>query len=116
MDFNDYQSLAARTANNHMTRDMAIANWCMGLAGELGELVDPIKKHIFHGKDISLDNIKKEAGDVLWYLSNLMNTLGIDFDDVAESNIKKLKERYPGGFTLGGGIRENPVASQPEPV
>jgi hypothetical protein len=44
---------------------------------------------------------------VLWYLSNLCRILGVDLEQVAISNIEKLRKRYPDGFVKGGGIRES---------
>lgn len=46
----------------------------MGLFGEAGELVDLLKKHFFHGHPVDaafLEKLTKEAGDVLWYLSEI---------------------------------------------
>lgn len=105
MNFKEFQDLASRTANNHLTTDAAYSNWCMGLAGEVGELVELYKKHLYHGKSLDKDKVVKEAGDVLWYLSNLLRTTGIDFSEVPDKNVQKLMERYPDGFQYGGGIR-----------
>lgn len=104
MSFEDYQANAARTAQGFKEPGM-LANWGLGLAGEAGEVVEVIKKHLFHGKDLPLDDLKKELGDVLWYIAAICSEVGINLDDVAEHNIEKLASRYPTGFVKGGGKR-----------
>lgn len=66
-----------------------------GLAGESGEVVDELKKHIFHGSDLDREKVVKELGDVLWYYTLLLETLGISWTEVIEGNVKKLTERHP---------------------
>jgi NTP pyrophosphatase (non-canonical NTP hydrolase) len=66
----------------------------MGLAGEAGEVCDMLKKHLLHGKDLDRDELKKELGDVLWYLVHACITFGIPLHEVAEGNIYKLSDRY----------------------
>lgn len=73
----------------------------MGLATESGEVVDAIKKHLFYGKPIDRTNLIEEAGDVLWYLALLLDTVGVSFEQVMDVNIAKLQKRFPekfGGF------------------
>lgn len=74
MNLNDYQSLAARTAASH---DNELVNYGLGIAGEAGEVADLIKKAIFHGHKIEHGEIKKELGDVLWYLANIARIAGL---------------------------------------
>lgn len=106
MNFNDYQKEARLTANTDLTLVNALCNWSMGIAGESGELVDYIKKVVYHGKPLDKDNIISELGDILWYIANLAKELDITLEDVAFSNIMKLRNRYPDGFIKGGGVRE----------
>lgn len=71
----------------------------MGITGEAGEVADLAKKFIFHKKEVSVEQFKKEIGDVLWYISLLCDTLGLDLEaDVMQGNIDKLSARYPKGF------------------
>lgn len=103
MNFNDYQQLAERTANldpKTQQRERFI-NFAFGLAGETGEVIDCLKKILFHGHDLELnqDKLKIELGDCLWYIATLATTAGLSLDDVASSNIEKLKARYPDGFS-----------------
>lgn len=105
MNLNEYQQLASRTANGHLSYDQELCNWAMGLCGEAGEFSELIKKHVFHGKDLDIEKAKSELGDQLWYLSQACKVLHLSLDDVAQSNINKLKARYPEKFEYGGGIR-----------
>ena len=72
----------------------------IGLASESGELLEVVKKIIFHGKPYSEENkvlLIKEAGDVLWYWANFCTALQVDPYEVIAQNVKKLEARYPGG-------------------
>ena len=71
-----------------------------GIAGEAGEINDLTKKILFHGKPWNDENKAKmlsEVGDMFWYLTHLMEVLGVEVEDVLDYNIKKLESRYPGG-------------------
>ena len=96
LTFNYYQRLAQRTANPADPIRLATAG--LGVAGEAGELVNIIKKHVSHGHALDLDHVKEEAGDVLWYLAEIAATCGFTLEDVALANIAKLRRRYPDGF------------------
>lgn len=71
----------------------------MGLAGEAGEVVDLLKKHLYHGHSLDRDKLTKELGDCLWYLAVLAHLNGVDLADVAAANVVKLRARYPDGFS-----------------
>jgi NTP pyrophosphatase (non-canonical NTP hydrolase) len=93
-----YQELAARTApNGKMTE--RLANYGFGLVGESGELIDHLKKVLYHGHPANKPMIREEAGDVLWYLANLLSEFDIPLNEVMQGNIDKLKARYPEGFS-----------------
>jgi NTP pyrophosphatase (non-canonical NTP hydrolase) len=66
----------------------------VGLAGEVGELLDTIKKHSIYCKDLDLDNVIEELGDIEFYLEGIRATLGIERDETIEHNIIKLSTRY----------------------
>lgn len=104
MNLNEYQELAARTASRH---DYELANYGLGIAGEAGEVADLIKKAVFHGHDIPKDEVKKELGDVLWYLSQIASLAGLTLDEVATGNIEKLMARYPDGFSKERSVNRN---------
>lgn len=102
MKMNEYQQLAEVTANRTTadTDDKRYTNYAMGLSGEAGEVTDLLKKAVFHGHDLDKDKLKKELGDVLWYVAMLSSTAGIDLSEVAAANIEKLRQRYPEGFSV----------------
>jgi len=99
MDTLMYQEKAVRTVNRSLTEKQSLTNMCMGLAGESGELIDHIKKHVFHDHPMDREYVKAELGDIIWYIACLSDTLGISLDDVCRSNISKLESRYPDGFS-----------------
>lgn len=72
----------------------------LGISAEGGELVEIIKKILLQGKSYNEENVihmKKEAGDILWYLAQLCMALETDFDELMEINYQKLSTRYPEG-------------------
>ncbi|MDD3337860.1 MAG: nucleoside triphosphate pyrophosphohydrolase family protein [Lachnospiraceae bacterium] len=95
MTGNEYQQLAMRTANKACRN---LSNVGLGLSGEAGECSDMIKKHLHHGHDLDTDHLKKELGDVLWYVALGCDLIGCTLDEVMQLNIDKLKARYPEGF------------------
>ena len=97
LTMNDYQLLARRTAGNKRKSDK-MEESLFGLAGEVGELCDHYKKYMHQGHDIDYDHMAEEAGDVMWYLAEIADSLGITMEDIARRNIDKLRKRYPDGF------------------
>ena len=72
----------------------------LGLTAESGEFTEIVKKMILQGKPYNEDNIfhmKRELGDICWYLAQACMALDTTFDEVIEMNVDKLKARYPGG-------------------
>lgn len=69
---------------------------CMGLSGELGELIDAIKKSIFYRKPLDRVNAVEELGDIEFYLEGLRQGLGITREETIKGNIAKLGARYAG--------------------
>ena len=97
MCFDEYQTLALRTAAN-TSEDRLLLNGVMGLCGEAGECIDVVKKHLFQGHQLDRDKLIDEMGDCLWYLATLAEGLGAGLGEIAEGNVAKLKKRYPEGF------------------
>ena len=72
----------------------------VGLSAESGEFTEIVKKIIFQGKPYNDDNVyhmKRELGDICWYLAQACMALNTNFNEILEMNIDKLKSRYPGG-------------------
>lgn len=69
-----------------------------GLCTEAGEISEAFLKAAKTG-EFDKVNLKEEAGDLLWYLAMLFRELDTDFEEVATTNINKLKARFPEKFT-----------------
>jgi len=72
----------------------------VGMSAESGEFTEIVKKMIFQGKPVNEDNIfhmKRELGDIMWYVAQACMALDTDFNEIIEMNVDKLKSRYPGG-------------------
>jgi NTP pyrophosphatase (non-canonical NTP hydrolase) len=74
-----------------------LLHMAVGVSGEAGELLDAVKKHCVYQKQIDLDNIKEEAGDILFYLTGLLNELDMSIEDCIIANREKLSKRYASG-------------------
>ena len=106
MNFEQYQS-RSRDTWNVIPMDHPIVYPTMGLANEAGEVAGKIKK-IFRDKGgtISADDrgaLKKELGDVLWYLTQICTELDLTLEEVAEYNVEKLASRLERGVITGDG-------------
>ena len=72
----------------------------LGLTAESGEFTEVVKKILLQGKPYNEENVyhmKRELGDICWYLAQACMALDTTFDEVIEMNVDKLKARYPGG-------------------
>ena len=106
MDFKTYQKQARLTAQYPNLGSNNIYP-TLGLVGEAGEVAEKVKKVIRDKNGIfdeeSKNGIKKELGDVLWYLSNLCDEFNFSFEEVAIQNLEKLKKRASKGMISGSG-------------
>lgn len=108
--FDEYQKNAARTAGSDLlpeNKDKGLNCAALGLAGEGGEVADLVKKVQHHG--IKFDSViemklKKELGDILWYIAHACNVMGYGLQEIALMNVEKLKARYPDGFSTAASI------------
>ncbi|OLS02019.1 nucleoside triphosphate pyrophosphohydrolase family protein [Tissierella creatinophila] len=99
MNLREYQEKSKRTLNNNLTKYEQIDNMVYGIFGESGEVVDLLKKSRFQGHVLDKDKLKEEIGDVMFYITNLCNLLGLDLEEIIEGNYNKLLRRYPEGFS-----------------
>ena len=106
MDFKTYQKQARLTAQYPNLGSNNIYP-TLGLVGEAGEVAEKVKKVIRDKKGIfdeeSKKGIKKELGDVLWYISNLCNEFNFELEEVALQNLEKLMLRAAKGKISGSG-------------
>lgn len=72
----------------------------LGLTGETGELTDAIKKHTVYGKQLDVENVIEELGDIEFYLEGLRQALSITRKETLDRNQEKLAKRYhTGGYS-----------------
>ena len=95
---NGYQVLAMRTKAPNAKGKKWLSEALMGLAGECGEAIDILKKHLYQGHELDRKHLISERGDVAWYLAAAADALHINLSDIFDANIEKLRKRYPNGF------------------
>ena len=98
----DYPILAARLSELEVngTNVPQLLTAALGLTAEAGEFTEVVKKIFLQGKPYTADNVfhmKRELGDICWYLAQACMALDTTFDEVIEMNVEKLQSRYPGG-------------------
>lgn len=103
MNFQEYQKRAMSSEPNDLPAIEGLKAATLGLAGEAGEVVDAVKKQLYHPHkkiphDVFVSQVREELGDVLWYVAWMCDRLGIELEAVAATNIEKLASRYPNGF------------------
>lgn len=99
----DYQKLSSGTFKPAEAIEdekiVHLLDWCLGLSGETGEVLDLVKHNVFHKEKADLMELAKELGDVMWYVSAICTTCEISLDDVQKLNILKLQHRYNKGYS-----------------
>lgn len=107
MNFDEYQKIALTTAVINPDPLMDKTIWAMGVAGEAGEVVEKWKKIVAYkdGKVSKEDlaELKKELGDVVWYIAVLAHSLGLSLEEVMQLNVDKLASRKKRGVIKGQG-------------
>lgn len=88
-----YRDEVLRTTRHPRSRGLEHA--AMGLAGEAGEVVDVLKKHLIYERELDRDHLIEELGDVLWYAELIMHNINVTREEVEQANIAKLRKRYP---------------------
>ena len=98
MTVNEYQKLAMTTLNPELSKKDVLINSVMGLCGESGEAIDIVKKWLAHGHELDREHLKKELGDIAWYLAEAATALDVPLEEIFQGNLDKLHKRYPNGF------------------
>ena len=92
----DWPILAARLSELEVSHDCNVPQLMTAALG----FTEVVKKIFLQGKPYNEDNVfhmKRELGDICWYLAQACMALDTTFDEVIEMNVEKLKARYPGG-------------------
>lgn len=96
-----HQKLVQRLAKpgddivNQMTPSEAhLLHMAVGVAGEAGELLDCIKKHVIYKQDLDEKNVVEEIGDLQFYIQGILNELQLNPSLTRMHNIIKLEKRY----------------------
>jgi NTP pyrophosphatase (non-canonical NTP hydrolase) len=100
----DFDSIADRMTTKEVIR---LNHAAMGMVTEAAEFLDVLKKHIYYGKTIDKVNLAEEIGDLCWYMAIACDELHVDLEDIMETNIAKLKARYPNKFTSEDAINRD---------
>ena len=113
MELNEYQKRAMTTCTDSSRN---FSYMMLNLVGEVGEFASKIAKYIRkdyieinHSRmagivsDSENDELRKEAGDILWQLSGLCNVMGWSLEDVAQENLNKLADRQKRNVIVGEG-------------
>lgn len=98
MSGNEYQRLAARTIDRELDGESVMYHALHGMVGEIGEIHSLFQK-MYQGHDMDDEHLKKECGDLLWFLAEFCTARDWTLESVMEMNIEKLKKRYPNGFS-----------------
>lgn len=106
MNLNEYQKLAKRTAAPKDKKN-EIFHLVLGLVGESGEIAEKTKKIVRDNASdfdaLDKDDLKKELGDILWYIAILANYFDIELEEIGKKNIDKLASRLERGKISGSG-------------
>ncbi len=101
MNPNDYQREALRTA---LPRALDRQYLALGLCGESGEVAELCKKALRDGEPADfVDRLRRELGDVLWYVAIMAHIHGLGLDEVMACNVAKLRTRQAAGALSGSG-------------
>ena len=94
----EYMRLASRTIDKKMMDTDMEYHALHGMVGEIGELHSIYQKE-YQGHEMQEEHLKKELGDLLWFIAEYCYSWDRDLDEIMQMNIDKLKARYPEGFS-----------------
>ena len=99
----DWPTLSSRLTHLEMHDEANVTQLltaALGVSAEAGEFTEVVKKIFLQGKPYTEENafhMKRELGDIMWYLAQACMALDISFDEILEMNVEKLSARYPEG-------------------
>ena len=95
----DFESHVAALFVKPADRVGRLVHAAVGCGTEAGELLDAVKKSWIYGAALDEENVLEECGDQLFYVTAMLLECGFTLDDAMEHNKRKLRERYPEGYT-----------------
>ena len=95
----EYQLAALRTAKDMGSLQQNLINTALGISSEGGKITGLVQGACVYGKEVNIAALIEKAGDVLWFLTLLSHCMGVTLEDVAKENIRKLKLRFPQGYS-----------------
>ena len=99
----DFAALLARMTELEATADADVPRLvtaAFGMSAEAGEFTEVVKKILLQGKPYNDENVfhlKRELGDICWYLAQACMALDTNFEEILQMNYEKLSARYPEG-------------------
>jgi NTP pyrophosphatase (non-canonical NTP hydrolase) len=101
MNLAEYQEQARATDQAPPGDTNALIVPLLGMAGEVGSLLQEYKKHLRDGDAHLLfsTQVAEELGDILWYLANTATKFGLDLAEIATANLEKTRDRWPPSTT-----------------
>ena len=103
----DFAQLLSRMTELEVKDDVDVSRLltaALGISAEAGEFTEIVKKIVFQGKPVNQENLfhlKRELGDIMWYVSQACIGLDISLEEVIQMNFEKLSARYPeGAFSI----------------
>jgi len=99
MTLDEYQAAASRTTNQGLTDRERLFDAAAGLAEEAGEILGLVRKHVYQEHPLQRDKLQTELGDALWCLTIAAQSAGLTLEQVAATNVAKLRARYPEGYS-----------------
>ena len=99
----DFAQLLARMTELEASNDADVPRLltaALGMSAEAGEFTEVVKKIILQGKPYTEENVfhmKRELGDICWYIAQACMALDTNFREIMEMNYEKLSARYPEG-------------------
>jgi NTP pyrophosphatase (non-canonical NTP hydrolase) len=99
MTLDEYQNAATRTTNLKLSEKERMLDAAAGLAEEAGEILGFVRKHVYQSHPLQRESLTIELGDALWCLAMTAKSAGLSLEQIAASNVAKLRTRYPEGYS-----------------
>jgi NTP pyrophosphatase (non-canonical NTP hydrolase) len=96
MEFSEYQQATRETSHLRLGGPQSAVVPMLGMASEAGSILNVYKKYLRDGIDIAANRefLHEELGDLLWYVAAVATACGLDLESIAESNLRRTRDRY----------------------